>query len=87
VQIKLLRRASVTQRAGFALRLTSPTRRLSHCAIARADPSLSELEVGLRLVELNYGRAIAEKVAQYLWTAEDAHWRSTAGNGAGRRQA
>lgn len=39
---------------------------MSHTAIRRANPELSELEVRLRFVELHHGAELAEAVRRYL---------------------
>ena len=66
VQIELLRRASVSQRFALACSLTATAISLSRRAIARANPELDDREVGLKFVELHYGRPLAAKLRAYL---------------------
>jgi hypothetical protein len=66
VQIELLRRASVAERAACLLSMSDWTIELSRRGIQQATPGLSDEEVGLRFVELHYGRHLAEEVRAYL---------------------
>jgi hypothetical protein len=66
VQLDLLRAASPARRAGLAISLTATAIGLSRRALERQAPGASEEEIGLRFVELNYGRELAAEVAAYL---------------------
>jgi hypothetical protein len=59
VQLELLRRTGPTRRAQMALRLSAAVIDLARGAIRRSAPDWSEEEVGLRFVELHYGRELA----------------------------
>lgn len=66
VQLELLRKASVAQRASMMRSLTRTAVASSRRAIVRARPDLSEQELGLVFVELNYGRDLADRVRQRM---------------------
>lgn len=66
VQIALLRSATPGRRAGLALSLTATVMGLARLALARQDPSATDEEIGLRFVELNYGRELATELAAFL---------------------
>lgn len=66
VLIELLRNATVAERLARMRSLTAAAIALSKRAIARANPELSATEVGLRFVEIHYGRDLANAVRQYL---------------------
>jgi len=66
VQIELLRRATVARRFQLARALSEWTIQLSRRGLCETMPGASELEVGLRFVELHYGPALAARVAAYL---------------------
>jgi len=64
VQIDLLRRAGVSRRAGLALSLSATVIGLARRAIRRS--LANDDAVGLRFVELHYGRELASEVQRYL---------------------
>ena len=66
VLIELLRNATVAERVARMRSLTSMAIDLSRRAIARANPELSDEEVGLKFVELHYGKDLAGRVRRYL---------------------
>jgi hypothetical protein len=66
VQLELLRSASPAKRAALALSLSATVVSLARRALRHRDPAASEEEIGLRFVELNYGRALAAEVAALL---------------------
>jgi hypothetical protein len=66
VQLELLRAATVARRFQLARALSEWTIQLARRAIRDQLPGASELEVGLRFVELHYGAALARRVAAYL---------------------
>ena len=66
VQLDLLRAATPAQRAGMALSLTATAIALSRRALQRQSPGASEEDIGLRFVELNYGRELAAELTSYL---------------------
>ena len=66
--IDLLRSATPARRAALALSLTATVVGLARLALARQDPGANDEEIGLRFVELNYGREIAAGLAAFLRT-------------------
>jgi hypothetical protein len=66
VQLELLRRAGPTRRAEMALGLSAAVIDLARAAIRRTLPYASEEEVGLRFVELHYGRELAAALRRHL---------------------
>lgn len=66
VQLDLLRAATPARRAELAISLTATAIGLSRRALQRQSPGASEEEIGLRFVELNYGRELAAELASYL---------------------
>ena len=65
-QLGLLRAASPAQRGGLAVALTATAIAASRRALERQSPGASEEEIGVRFVELNYGRELADELAAYL---------------------
>jgi hypothetical protein len=66
VQLELLRHASVAQRACMMRGLTRMAVASSRRAIAKARPGLSQQELDLVFVELNYGQDLADRVRQWM---------------------
>lgn len=66
VQIELIRRSSVSQRMSRVRSLSATVMFLSLRAIQRANPAMSEREVGLAFVEHHYGKDMAQRLAFYL---------------------
>ena len=66
VQIDLLRRAGFARRARLALSLSRTVIGLARRAIRRSLPDATEEEVGLRFVELYYGRELASGLRRHL---------------------
>lgn len=66
VQIDLLRRAGAPRRARLALSLSATVIGLARRAIRRSLPNASEEQVGLRFVQLHYGRELASELRQHL---------------------
>jgi hypothetical protein len=66
VQIALLRSATPARRAGLALSLTATVVGLARLALSRQDPTATDEEIGVRFVELNYGREIAAGLAAFV---------------------
>ena len=48
------------------VKVTATAVSLSRRAIARANPGLSPQEIGLKFVELHYGKELASRVRRYL---------------------
>jgi hypothetical protein len=68
VQIELMRRAGVGGRVRLAASLTRTVIALARRAIRHSLPDSTEEDVGLRFVELHYGRELAAEVRRYLAT-------------------
>ncbi len=66
VLIELLRAKSPTRRLQDAISASNLVAEQCKNAIRRMNPGISEDEVRLRFVELNYGDAIGSKVRAYL---------------------
>lgn len=68
VQLELLRNASPGERAALAISLSATVISLARRALRNQDPAASEEEIGLRFVELSYGRELAAELAAFLNT-------------------
>ncbi len=66
VLIELLRAKPPARRLEEAVLASNRVAEQCKEAIRRADPELSEVEVRLRFIELNYGQELAENVRSYL---------------------
>ena len=66
VQLELLRRASVSQRARIMRGLTRAMVASSKRAIEKARPGLSQQELDLVFVELNYGQDLADRLRRWM---------------------
>ena len=66
VQLELLRQATISRRFQLARALSAWTIQLSRRGIREMMPDASEIELGLRFVEIHYGANLAARVADYL---------------------
>ena len=66
VQIESLRRVSVSQRVALMRSMTRMAVSSSRRACRRAHPELTERELDLLFVELNYGSDLAERLRRRL---------------------
>ena len=66
VQMDLLRKASVAQRASIAFSLSKTVIRLAREAMRRQMPQSDDREIMLRFVAINYGAELAENLRAYL---------------------
>lgn len=66
VQLALLRKASIAERISLMRSLTKTAFYLSHRAIRRANPTLSEQEVDLLFVKYHYGEDLMRRLRDYL---------------------
>ncbi len=67
VQLRLLRAASLARRVGLARALSRQVITLARRAHRRAlAPGCSDEDVGLRFVELHYGRELSARVRERL---------------------
>ncbi len=74
VQIELLRRTSPAQRLRMTVNFTAALVDSSRRTIAAQNPGLSPRELSLRCVQLYYGKALAERLRNYLPTIpEEEH--------------
>ena len=66
VQIELLRRTSVSRRVAMVCSMTRLAVSSSRRACRRAHPELTERELDLLFVELNYGSDLAQRLRRRL---------------------
>jgi len=65
IQISLIRKSSVAKRILLLRSLSQTAIQLSRRAITRANPDLSEQEQEHKIVELHYGKELAERLRRY----------------------
>ena len=65
VQLDLIRRMPPQERALNTLRMTTRLIRECKAAIKRNNPALTQREIGIAFIELNYGKELAEAVDHY----------------------
>jgi hypothetical protein len=65
LQLDLIRRISPSERAVKSLRMTTRLIRECKAAIARNNPRLTQREIGIAFIELNYGKELASAVERY----------------------
>lgn len=70
VQIELFRNASVAERIARTRSLTKMVIGLSRRAIATANPGWTADEVGLKWVELHYGKQLGAELREHLRTRQ-----------------
>jgi len=66
VQLELIRCMPPAQRAMKALRMTTRLIRECKTAIALNNPGLTQQQIGIAFIELNYGDELAAAVQRYL---------------------
>ena len=66
LQIELLRKTAPEERLAQALSLTATVVNLSRQTIAELNPELGPRELDLKCGEFYYGKALAERVRDYL---------------------
>jgi hypothetical protein len=66
VQIEMLRKAGATERARLARSLSQEVMQMSWNAIRRMNPDVSDEEIGILFVELNYGEQLAKSFREHL---------------------
>lgn len=64
--INLLRQADIAKRFALLRSLSQTVIELSRRAIQKANPNLTETEVGLKFVEYHYGKDLATRVRNHL---------------------
>lgn len=65
VQLDLIRHMPPSERALKAIRMTTRLMRECKAAIARNNPRLTQREIEIAFIELNYGKELAAAVANY----------------------
>jgi hypothetical protein len=65
VQLDLIRHLTPSERALKSLRMTTRLIRECKAAIARNNPGLTQRQIGLAFIELNYGKELAAAVDHY----------------------
>jgi hypothetical protein len=65
VQLDLIRRMPPSERALKALRMTTRLIRECKSAIARNNPALTQREIEIAFIALNYGEELAKAVEHY----------------------
>ena len=68
IQLQRFRQMSPAERLLTACRLSQQARHMAMQAIRRLHPSADERTVTLKMIEIAYGRSLAEKVSR--WQAE-----------------
>ena len=66
VQIELLRKMTVAQRARLMRSWSAAVIQLSRRAIKKANPDANEDELAVIFVDLHYGRDLAERFREHL---------------------
>jgi len=72
VQIESIRAMSVGRRMSLMRSLTASTHKRAMQALRRARPHLSDVELRLWFIELNYGVPLANKVRAHIQLLNDA---------------
>jgi hypothetical protein len=70
-RLELLRNMTPQQRHAQMVRLTNDVICASKRAIARANPGLSEKEIGHLFIELHYGKELADAVRRHQGNLAD----------------
>jgi hypothetical protein len=68
VQIELLQKKTPAERFALMRSLTAFVTGLSRQSLIRTNPDLSEAELRIKIIELQYGKELAERVRDYLLT-------------------
>jgi hypothetical protein len=84
VLIDLLRKKSVSEKFNQVRSLSRVLMRLSRRAITRSRKTQNETEADLPFVELNYDKALAERMKRYLQTSHHERSGSSASGKPGR---
>lgn len=72
IQIEMLRKAGPTERVRLARSLSQSVMQMSWNAIRKANPQVSEEEINILFVALNYGEDLAGGLRAYLALHEKA---------------
>lgn len=68
VQLELLRKKTPSERFALVRSLTAFVTGLSRRSLMQANPDLSDSELQIKVIELQYGKELAERVRKYLLT-------------------
>jgi hypothetical protein len=71
VQIELLRKTAPEERLAQALSLTATVVNLSRQTIAELNPTLGPRDLELKCIEFYHGKALADRVRDYLRKRND----------------
>ncbi len=66
MQFDMLRRAGATERVRLARSLSETVMQMCWRSLEEANPGASEQEIGIKFVEFNYGRPLADAVRAHL---------------------
>jgi hypothetical protein len=66
VQIELLRKKTPSERFALMRSLTAFVTGLSRRSLIQANPGLSDLDLQFKVLELQYGTELAQRVRDYL---------------------
>ena len=68
VQLELLRKKTPSERFALMRSLTAFVTGLSRRSLMQANPNISETELRIKVIELQYGKELAQRVRNYLLT-------------------
>ena len=66
IQFDMLRRAGATERVRLTRSLSETVMQMCWRSLEEANPGASEQEIGIKFVEFNYGKTLADAVRTYL---------------------
>jgi hypothetical protein len=69
-QLELLRKLTLAQKFNLTCSLTHSVIQLSRKAIGASFPGLDKKGIDLKFIELNYGKALADKYNMYMKARE-----------------
>jgi head-tail adaptor len=69
VQLELLRKKTPAERFALMRSLTAFVTGLSRRSLMQANPDLSEADLRIKIIELQYGKELAQRVRNYLSTS------------------
>ena len=69
VQLELLRKKTPAERFALMRSLTAFVTGLSRRSLMQANPDLSEADLRIKVIELQYGKELAQRVRNYLSTS------------------
>ncbi len=66
IQFDMLRRAGATERVRLTRSLSATVMQMCWRSLEEANPGASEQEIGIKFVEFNYGKPLADAVRAHL---------------------